>query len=1008
MYSESDARKTRSLSICLLMVLSVLGPLASADHDSHVGMNTTLFIDGIEYEMEEVPFWGSLDTCTENSDGNFECEMDTDGDGNNDGYYYFEDCDDSSGSWECVYAEVQPLIDEGNYSLLFEVYNLEADTNFSVSINVYTDSIYGGWSQNWNHYFDSDSTGQLNASGAYLDIQSEACSGYASIQVHYAANGSYMGSKYFWFDGPCDADSHMTLEYDGEEWEQEPQFQDWGTILDCDEYGASWFCTMDYNDDGYADGMSEFLDCELLSDGSWECVYSYHDPLIQPGNHTMTIDASGLDANESYVIMVDPQVCDMWNCYYPDESEILFNGSIGSGTFYLETDDYTCNANLHISIRTVQWDSSGQWYWYDQIESRNFRFSGPCEQPPSPFTLTVDGVEHEVTIHWNDYDNCEDDGNHFDCWNDDWDYDGDGEPDWFDHQNNCQEDAANSTWYCEGWHENPYITEGNHTMQLDIDNLTTGYSYKLRMNYNHNWLGGYDYGEDEVFFNLSGTSTSWSETGNFETTNMTCNVNFDFTLWSGEWTSDGWFNTNQTVGQENMGYNGPCEQPPSPFTLTYDGVEWEEQWNYQTFDECEDMGDGYECWNDDWDNDGDGEPDWTNFYEECDELSDGWECAAWWSNPFIDAGNHTMELTIEDLEIGANYTVELDYDICQNMMGCDGDSCGFTFTATAETMSETFYLETDNQTCSVNIYVNLYEEMDGWNSHVAHDYFHFNGPCEQPPSPFTLTYDGVEWEEQWNYQTFDECEDMGDGYECWNDDWDNDGDGEPDWTNFYEECDELSDGSWECAAWWSNPFIDAGNHTMILTVEDLTSGLNYSLWVETEVCSQMGCEFSEIDTNFTATSDSEDITFYLATDEYTCNVNVFADVSENHDGSWTSFTDYFHFNGPCEQPPSPFTLTYDGVEWEEQWNYQTYDECEDMGDGYECWNDDWDNDGDGEPDWTDSYEVCDELSDGGWECQTWWTNPFIDAGNHTMELTIEDLEVGPTTPLSCTTTSART
>ena len=106
MYSESDARKTRSLSICLLVVLSVLGPLASADHDSHVGMNTTLFIDGIEYEMEEVPFWDSLDTCTENSDGGFECEMDTDGDGNNDAYHYFEDCDDSSGSWECVYLSL--------------------------------------------------------------------------------------------------------------------------------------------------------------------------------------------------------------------------------------------------------------------------------------------------------------------------------------------------------------------------------------------------------------------------------------------------------------------------------------------------------------------------------------------------------------------------------------------------------------------------------------------------------------------------------------------------------------------------------------------------------------------------------------------------------------------------------------------------------------------------------------------------------------------------------------
>ena len=45
-------------------------------------------------------------------------------------------------------------------------------------------------------------------------------------------------------------------------------------------------------------------------------------------------------------------------------------------------------------------------------------------------------------IHWNDYDNCEDDGNHFDCWNDDWDYDGDGEPDWFDHQNNYDEESG--------------------------------------------------------------------------------------------------------------------------------------------------------------------------------------------------------------------------------------------------------------------------------------------------------------------------------------------------------------------------------------------------------------------------------------------------------------------------------------------------------------------------------------------------------------------------------------
>ena len=125
------------------------------------------------------------------------------------------------------------------------------------------------------------------------------------------------------------------------------------------------------------------------------------------------------------------------------------------------------------------------------------------------------------------------------------------------------------------------------------------------------------------------------------------------------------------------------------------------------------MGDGYECWNDDWDNDGDGEPDWTDFYEECDELSDGgWECQTWHQDPSIEEGNHTMELTTEDLEVGSQLHLEISTDVCQNMVGCEHDYITFEFTATAETMSETFHLETDNYTCGVNIDVHLYEEMD--------------------------------------------------------------------------------------------------------------------------------------------------------------------------------------------------------------------------------------------------------------------------------------------------------
>ena len=83
----------------------------------------------------------------------------------------------------------------------------------------------------------------------------------------------------------------------------------------------------------------------------------------------------------------------------------------------------------------------------------------------------------------------------------------------------------------------------------------------------------------------------------------------------------------------------------------------------------------------------------------------------------------------------------------------------FEFNATAETMSETFHLVTDNYTCGVNINVHLYEQHeDGSGYRVASGNFHFNGPCEQPPSPFTLTYDGMDYEIGYHYSTYDDCD----------------------------------------------------------------------------------------------------------------------------------------------------------------------------------------------------------------------------------------------------------
>ena len=174
-----------------------------------------------------------------------------------------------------------------------------------------------------------------------------------------------------------------------------------------------------------------------------------------------------------------------------------------------------------------------------------------------------------------------------------------------------------------------------------------------------------------------------------------------------------------------------------------------------------------------------------------------------------------MVLTIEDLEVGTNYSVEWYFDVCQNMMGCDGDSGMFEFNATAEEMSETFYIETDNYTCHVGINVYLYEEMDGWSDRVGYDNFYFNGPCEQPPSPFTLTYDSVEWEIGTpDMLEFDHCMEDGPDLMCWQDEWDwEDNDGEPEHYQWMDNdrCEDMGT-HWECEApWMAMPEIEPGN-----------------------------------------------------------------------------------------------------------------------------------------------------------------------------------------------------
>ena len=42
----------------------------------------------------------------------------------------------------------------------------------------------------------------------------------------------------------------------------------------------------------------------------------------------------------------------------------------------------------------------------------------------------------------------------------------------------------------------------------------------------------------------------------------------------------------------------------------------------------------------------------------CEDMGTHWECEApWMVMPEIDPGNHSMELTVEDLVVGTNYSL---------------------------------------------------------------------------------------------------------------------------------------------------------------------------------------------------------------------------------------------------------------------------------------------------------------------------------------------------------------
>ena len=160
----------------------------------------------------------------------------------------------------------------------------------------------------------------------------------------------------------------------------------------------------------------------------------------------------------------------------------------------------------------------------------------------------------------------------------------------------------------------------------------------------------------------------------------------------------------------------------------------------------------------------------------------------------------------------------------------------------------------------------------------------------------------------------------GQGWQCeWGHDWD--GDGEDDYYDYWhfpqEDCEwSDDDGAWYCVLGRHAPQIEEGNHSMELEVEFLWEDTTYEVTGTLEICSQMDCQIEEvIYEEFNITNElMEVIEFHMETDNFTCDAQIMVSIHNPERGA--GYDDRFAFRGPCEQPPSPFTLTYDGVEWE--------------------------------------------------------------------------------------------
>ena len=852
--------------------------IMDCDVSIHAYLSNATSGDSFEYE------WDLLGPC--GNTGDITLELDLDDDGVDEVVQGFDFDEELS-------------LSAGDYDASFNVSNLSSTGSYNMTWFVDLGSEYEEFVEGEAAWTGTDPGNALDFD---LEIQMTTCDFMILAVLSDVSAGEDISAFVAMARGPCVQPIAVSI-YDEEsgEWIEMGGAMPEADYPDCfwSDEEVLWWCGEDTDGDGTLDYTDTWWYYCELSDYSWLCTDSFgqsedhefteNNTLLQPlfleeGTYDVLVNLSALNATTHYAVHLG----------HLNPEYMEFNST---------TENYSISAELPVSITDCdEWfqisvfDDPSNYPYEMPTFFTSLTYMGPCDEPPSRFNLTYDGMDYEVEYEYNTYDDCTDVGGGWEC---EWghDYDGDGEADEYHYDffpyEDCEYSEDDMLWYCEMLGMGPTLEEGNHSMELVALDLVVGDNYSVHVMIDVGTQQSHH--GDEWIYDFEATAEEEVIDFYVETDNFTCHVDIRAVLSE----DDG--NQAYEVGMSWFSFNGPCEQPPSPFTLTYDGMDYEMDYHYSTYDDCTDVGDGWECEvAHDWDNDGEADDyHYDHFpYDHCEYSEDDmlWYCITGEMPPSIEEGNHTMELTVEDLVAGTDYSLEMSINVCENMVGCEYDWEMLEFNATAETMTETFHLVTDNYTCDVNINVHLYEDDYWGHSHVAYDNFHFRGPCEQPPSPFTLTYDGMDYEMGFETVTYQDCTDDGWGWECMDDDY-----GEAEYYP-YDDCEFSEDDMvWYCVE-MVDPYLDAGNHTMEITVEDLEPGMNYSMEINSYMWGMFsGTDDMTIQLDFTADSDVMSEEFVIEVMNSTCNVNINVHLYE--DGDWGHSHvahDYFNFEAPCE------------------------------------------------------------------------------------------------------------